>query len=65
MVLGQRCVGNWVNFASAATVQAVIQSGQMGHLAGDVPALFIVAAALAILTPRSKLAARPRTHNMV
>jgi hypothetical protein len=27
----------------------------MGHLAGDVPALFIVAAALAILTPRSKL----------
>ncbi|MDR6926100.1 hypothetical protein J2Y56_002140 [Pseudomonas sp. BE134] len=37
--------------------------GQMGHLAGDVPALFIVAVALAILTPRSQLAARPRTHN--
>jgi hypothetical protein len=26
----------------------------MGHLAGDVPALFIVALALAILTPRSR-----------
>ncbi|EOT1543799.1 DUF6632 domain-containing protein [Escherichia coli] len=44
-------------------VQAVTQPGQMGHLAGDVPALFIVAVALAILTPRSQLAVRPRTHN--
>ena len=35
-------------------VQAVTQPGQMGHLAGDVPALFIVAVALAILTPRSR-----------
>jgi hypothetical protein len=34
-------------------VQAVTQPEQMGHLAGDVPALFIVAIALAILTPRS------------
>jgi hypothetical protein len=34
-------------------VQAVIQPEQMGHLAGDVPALFILAVALAILTPRS------------
>lgn len=42
-------------------VQAVTQAEQMGHLAGDVPALFIVAIALAILTPRSQLAARPRT----
>jgi hypothetical protein len=36
------------------TVQAVTQPEQMGHLAGDVPALFIVAVALAILTPRSR-----------
>src|SRR6185436_2820704 len=33
-------------------VQALTQPEQMGHLAGDVPALFIVAVALAILTPR-------------
>jgi len=45
------------------TVQAVTQQGQMGHLAGDVPALFIVAVALAILTPRSQWVARPPTHN--
>jgi len=43
--------------------QAITQPGQMGHLAGDVPALFIVAVALAILTPRSQCAARQRTHN--
>jgi hypothetical protein len=36
------------------TVQAVTQPEQMGHLTGDVPALFIVAVALAILTPRSR-----------
>ncbi|VVN87459.1 DUF6632 domain-containing protein [Pseudomonas fluorescens] len=36
-------------------VQTVTQPGQMGHLAGDVPALFLVAVALAILTPRSQL----------
>jgi hypothetical protein len=35
-------------------VQAVTQPQQMGHLAGDVPALFIVAVALAILTPQSR-----------
>lgn len=34
-------------------VQALTQPAQMGHLVGDVPALFIVAAALAILTPRA------------
>jgi hypothetical protein len=45
------------------TVQAVMQPEQRGHLAGDVPALLIVAIALAILTPRSGLAARPRTHD--
>ena len=31
-------------------VQALTQPAQMGHLVGDVPALFIVAIALAILT---------------
>jgi hypothetical protein len=36
-------------------VEAVAQPGQMGHLAGDVPALFIVAVVLAILTPRSRV----------
>ena len=35
-------------------VQAATQPAQMGHLAGDVPALFIVAAVLAILIPRSR-----------
>lgn len=35
-------------------VQAVSQTDQMGHLAGDVPALFIVAIALAVLTRRSR-----------
>ena len=33
-------------------VQAVTEPGQMGHLAGDVPALFIAAIALAVLMPR-------------
>ncbi|MDM0112609.1 hypothetical protein QTI66_10655 [Variovorax sp. J22R133] len=33
-------------------VQALTQPGQMGHLVGDVPALFIAALALAVLTPR-------------
>lgn len=44
-------------------VQSLTQPAQMGHLAGDVPALFIVAIALALLTPRSRLAAEPQTHN--
>jgi hypothetical protein len=35
-------------------VQAVTQPEQMGHLAGDVPALFIVALALAVSTLRSR-----------
>jgi hypothetical protein len=34
------------------TFQALTEPGQMGHLAGDVPALFIGAAALAVLAPR-------------
>ncbi|UHQ20183.1 hypothetical protein LVB87_03200 [Lysobacter sp. KIS68-7] len=41
-------------------VQSFTQPGQMGHMAGDVPALFIVAVALAILTPRSQGASTPR-----
>ncbi|OUM28852.1 DUF6632 domain-containing protein [Pseudomonas putida] len=44
-------------------VQAVTQPGQMGHLAGDVPALFIMAVVLAIFTPRAKSAARSKTEN--
>ena len=36
------------------TVQAFTQPAQRGHLAGDVPALFIVAASLAILTRWSR-----------
>ena len=34
------------------TVQAVVDSTEHGHLVGDVPALFIIAAALAALAPR-------------
>jgi hypothetical protein len=49
--------------AGIMSVQAITQPGQMGHLAGDVPALFIVALTLTLLTPRSQLAARPRTHH--
>jgi hypothetical protein len=32
--------------------QAFAHTGNVGHLAGDVPLLFILAAVLAILTPR-------------
>ena len=35
-------------------VQAVVSPGSHGHLLGDVPALLIVAAALAILVPRGQ-----------
>jgi hypothetical protein len=38
--------------------QALTSSGHMGHLIGDVLALFVVAAALALLTPRGA-AAKP------
>jgi hypothetical protein len=40
--------------AGIMAVQAVTLPEQMGHLAGDVPALFIVAVALAILTPQAR-----------
>jgi len=36
------------------TVQALAKSEHIGHLAGDVPALFVVAAVLAALTPREE-----------
>src|SRR5271156_5825248 len=39
-------------------IQALANSEHIGHLWGDVPALFVVAAVLALLTPRSA-AARP------
>jgi Family of unknown function (DUF6632) len=35
-------------------VQSLVSSGNHGHLVGDVPALLIVAAALAVLTPRGE-----------
>lgn len=35
-------------------VQAVMQPAQRGHLVGDVPALLILAAALAVLMPRTR-----------
>jgi hypothetical protein len=41
------------------TVQAVADSTERGHLTGDVPALFIIAVALAVLAPR-KSSARSR-----
>jgi len=34
------------------TVQALVDSTEHGHLAGDVPALFLIAVVLAALTPR-------------
>src|SRR5262249_49443721 len=38
--------------AGIMTAQALTEPGQISHLAGDVPALFIAAIALAVLTPR-------------
>jgi hypothetical protein len=35
-------------------VQSLVSSGNHGHLVGDVPALFVVAAVLAVLTPRGE-----------
>ena len=44
----------WSSVVHAAimAVQALANSDQIGHLLGDVPALLIVAAVLALLTPR-------------
>src|SRR5215831_4621694 len=40
--------------AGIMAVQALTEPDQIGHLAGDVPALFIVALGLAVLTPRKQ-----------
>lgn len=45
--------------AAIMAVQAATQPGQMGHLVGDVPALLIVAVALAVLTPTQSRSALP------
>jgi len=46
----------WSSVVHAAimAVETVGRPEKMGHLVGDVPALLIVAAALALLTPRSR-----------
>lgn len=43
--------------AGIMTVQAMMSPMEHGHLLGDIPALAIVAVALAILTPRGPLGA--------
>jgi uncharacterized protein DUF6632 len=42
--------------ASTMAVQSLMNSEQRGHLLGDVPALVVVAAVLALLTPRGAAA---------
>jgi Family of unknown function (DUF6632) len=42
------------------TVQSLLNPENHGHLLGDVPALFIVAAVLAVLTPRGEKARLPQ-----
>jgi len=44
------------------TVQAFVDSTEHGHLLGDVPALFIIATALAVLTPRRSGSAGDQAH---
>ena len=39
-------------------VQSLVATENHGHLFGDVPALFLVAAVLAVLTPRARQAVR-------
>ncbi|HET9876523.1 MAG TPA: DUF6632 domain-containing protein [Mycobacterium sp.] len=46
-------VASSVVHAAIMTVQAVGDSAERGHLVGDVPALLIVAAVLALLMPRA------------
>lgn len=48
----------WSSFVHAAIMlaQALVYPERRGHLLGDVPALFIVAIVLAVLTPRSATA---------
>jgi len=45
--------------AGIMAAQSLAYSEHRGHLWGDVPALFVVAAVLAILTPRSAAAGKP------
>jgi hypothetical protein len=46
----------WSSVAHAGimAVQSLVNSEHRGHLLGDVPALLVVAAVLAVLTPRGK-----------
>ena len=47
----------WSSFVHALimSIQSIVIPNQMGHLLGDVPALFIVALLLACLIPQKKL----------
>ena len=51
----------WSSVAHAGimAVQSLVNSEHRGHLLGDVPALLVVAAVLAVLTPRGKAATAP------
>jgi hypothetical protein len=53
----------WSSIVHAAIMagQSVVYPGNMGHLWGDVLALFVVALALALLTPRGAMARSPQT----
>ncbi len=44
----------WSSFVHGGImlIQAIVYAHEMGHLAGDVPALFLMGIILAILTPR-------------
>jgi hypothetical protein len=52
----------WSSLVHAAIMffQSFENSGNHGHLVGDVPALFIVAVALVALTPRGQAARSPQ-----
>lgn len=52
-------VASSVVHAVIMAVQAMGDSAERGHLVGDVPALLVIAAVLALLMPRSAQAARP------
>jgi len=45
--------------AGIMAAQALTQPEQIGHLAGDVPALIVAAVVLAVLTPRNREAIKP------
>ncbi len=49
-------VASSIVHAAIMAVQAIIDSAERGHLLGDVPALLIVAAALAVLLQRAEKA---------